>query len=58
MTSNCEMCMNYYYDEDYDCMTCAVDLDEDEYAGFMRGSTRQCPYFRPGDEYSIVKKQI
>lgn len=49
--------MNYIYDEDYECMTCAVDLDEDEYAGFISGRERSCPYFRPGDEYSIVRKQ-
>ena len=58
MDSRCESCMNYAYDEDYDCMTCAIDLDEDEYLGFISCNTRQCPYFRPGDEYSIVRKQI
>ncbi len=57
MKSNCDCCMNYIYDEDYECMTCAVDLDEDEYAGFISQSERRCPYFRPGDEYSIVRKQ-
>ena len=28
--SNCEYCVNYSYDEDYECYTCEVDLDEDE----------------------------
>ncbi len=58
MKSNCEFCINYYYDEDYECMICAIDLDEDEYAGFITGKTRSCPYFRQGDDYTIVRKQI
>lgn len=49
--------MNYTYDEDMEMMVCAVELDEDEYAGFISGTTRDCPYFRMGDEYSIVRKQ-
>ncbi|MBS7299360.1 MAG: hypothetical protein KIG65_09855 [Eubacteriales bacterium] len=58
MKSNCEFCINYIYDEEYECMTCVIDLDEDEYAGFITGRTRQCPYYRQGDEYTIVRKQI
>ena len=27
---NCESCLNYVYDEEYECYTCLVDLDEDE----------------------------
>lgn len=33
--SSCDICMNYTYDEDYECYTCEVDLDEDEMAHFM-----------------------
>ena len=55
--SNCEMCLNYEYDEEYDCYHCSVDLDEDEAERFMTYSYRQCPYYDPGDEYSIVRKQ-
>lgn len=58
MKTSCDCCMNYTYDDEYECMTCAVDLDEDEYAGFISGNNSRCPYFRPGDEYSIVRKQI
>ena len=58
MKSNCEFCINYIYDEEYECMTCAIDLDEDEYAGFITGRARSCPYYRQGDEYTIVRKQI
>ncbi len=54
---NCDVCVNFCYDEFYDCYTCCMDLDEDEMAQFLKGSFSQCPYFRFGDEYTIVKKQ-
>ncbi len=56
--SNCESCMNYEYDEDYECYTCMQDLDEDEMFRFIKGEFGECPYYRRGDEYSIVRKQI
>ena len=28
--ANCESCMNYEYDDDYECYVCTQDLDEDE----------------------------
>jgi len=55
--SNCEMCLYYEYDEEYDCYVCSMDLDEDETARFMTDTFRDCPYYNPGDEYSIVRKQ-
>ena len=56
--SNCESCMNYEYDEDYECYCCGMDLDEDEMVQFLRGQSFSCPYYRPGDEYMIVRKQM
>ena len=46
--TNCEYCVNYSYDEDYECYTCEVNLDEDEMAHFITGNFRQCPYFKMG----------
>ena len=57
MSNNCDYCMNYTYDEDMEMMVGAVELDQDEYARFVTGSVRSCPYFRMGDEYSVVRKQ-
>lgn len=57
MKSNCEVCMNYFYDEEYECYSCAMELDEDEYRQFIGDTFRNCPYFRPGDDYTIVRKQ-
>ncbi len=55
--SCCELCMNYYYDYDAESYACSVDLDEDEMAGFLLQTRRECPFFRFGDEYTIVSKQ-
>ena len=56
--SNCESCMYYDYDEDYECYTCEVSLDEDEMVKFMQDKFYHCPYYRAGDEYLIVRKQM
>lgn len=58
MKSNCDICMHYYYDYDYECYCCSMNLDEDEMQHFIRNSFDNCPYFRLGDDYTIVKKQI
>ena len=57
-TGNCEQCNNYVYDEDYECYTCEMDLDEDEMARFLADKYRDCPYFLPVDEYLVVRKQM
>ncbi len=53
----CEYCANYFYDEEYECYVCDVSLDEDEMSRFMTNTLKDCPYFRDGDEYKIVRKQ-
>ncbi len=58
MKSNCDYCLYYEYDEDYDCMECSMELDEDEMEHYLRGEYRECPYFIMGDEYRIVRKQV
>lgn len=56
--SNCDYCSNYVYDDDYECYTCLVNLDEDEMARFMTHTFDRCPYFRMDDDYKIVRKQM
>ncbi len=58
MANNCETCVNYEYDEEYDYYVCAKNLDEDEMYRFIKGDFRDCPYYQFGDEYQIVKKQM
>ena len=57
MTADCEHCLNYVYDEELEEYVCGVNMDEDEYAKMLMGHEKRCPYFRFGDEYSIVRKQ-
>ncbi len=56
--SNCDCCINYIYDDEYECYTCQMNLDEDEMMRFLSKSIDDCPYFRLNDEYKIVRKQI
>lgn len=56
--TNCECCMNYSYDEEYNYYVCVVNLDEDEMGKFISNSFDNCPYFQFNDEYKIVRKQI
>ena len=55
---NCEYCVNYSYDDDYECYTCEVNLDEDEMGRFLRGTVSACPYYQSDDEYRIVRRQM
>ena len=54
----CENCVYYIYDEDYEEYICTMDMDEDEYAHLMSDERYSCPYYRNGDEYAVVRKQM
>ena len=58
MAGICEECVHYDYDEELDAYYCTMDLDEDEMVKFITGNFHQCPYFKMGDEYRIVRKQM
>ncbi len=53
----CDDCANYVYDCDYEVYSCMVNLDEDEMARFLSGASFDCPYYRSGDEYKVVRSQ-
>lgn len=57
MASNCDECVNYVYDEEDECYTCLVNLDEDEMYRFLQGTNYDCPYYDPDDEYKLARKQ-
>ena len=56
--TNCEDCVYYEYDPEADTNYCEADLDEDEMARFMEDRFYDCPYYRLGDEYAIVRHQM
>ncbi len=54
----CDTCANYVYDEDWECYTCMVNMDEDDYARLMGSKKVECPYYQDNDEYKVVRHQI
>lgn len=56
--TSCESCIYYSFDEEYECNVCLMNLDEDEMYRFMQNTFDNCPYYKYGDEYTIVRKQI
>ena len=57
MTASCEMCANYAYDEEYNEYFCDANMDEDEIVRIFGSGSGLCPYFRPDDEYGLVRHQ-
>ena len=55
--TNCDTCAFYAYDADYEAYVCDMDMDEDDYMGLMSDERFQCPYYRLGDEYAVVREQ-
>ena len=56
--TSCESCAYYAWDEEYECYICEMDLDEDEMVRFLQDTYYNCPYYRNGDEYVVVRKQM
>ena len=55
---SCGSCTYYIYDEDYESYVCDKNMDEDEYIRLMTDRYFQCPFYRNGDEYAVVRKQM
>ena len=56
--SECDTCANYYFDEEFDEYICGVNMDEDDLVRFLSDRRENCPYYRNGDEYRMVRKQM
>lgn len=55
--NQCEYCLYFGYDEEYEESYCTMNIDQDEFEKLIYSRESSCPYFRMGDEYTIVKKQ-
>ena len=53
-----ETCAFYVYDDEYGAYLCDMNMDEDDYVRIMTDRHYQCPYYRNGDEYAVVRKQM
>ena len=58
MGNLCDTCAYLIYDEDYEDYVCDCQMDEDDYAMVLRSGHRDCPLYRNGDEYLVVRKQM
>lgn len=57
--ASCETCQYAYIDEFTGEPVCDLDLDEDEVIRLSHRQTRECPYYKNGDEYqTTVKHQM
>ena len=54
----CDTCANYCYDEEYEEYICDANMDEDDLVRFLGNQKNGCPYYRNGDEYQVVRKQM
>jgi hypothetical protein len=56
--TSCDTCAYLIYDEEYEDYLCDINMDEDDAMRLMTDSHFSCPYYRSGDEYAIVRKQM
>lgn len=58
MQTSCDFCAYNEYDEEDECYYCSVNMDEDDMARFIQSSYKNCPYYKSGDEYQVVRHQM
>ncbi|MBR2259242.1 MAG: hypothetical protein IJ899_18315 [Blautia sp.] len=58
MDNLCSQCAYLIYDEDNEEYVCDAGMDEDDYSRLSQNGYRQCPYYRNGDEYLVVRSQM
>ena len=57
VSTECDTCWYYDYDEEYDEYYCMMDLDEDEYYRYLVCNREKCPFYRQGDDYTLARRQ-
>ena len=53
----CDSCVYYVYDDDWEEYFCTANLDEDDLSRLLQSRRNTCPYYRLYDEYKTVRKQ-
>ncbi len=56
--SSCDTCAYLVYDDEFEEYVCDVSMDEDDMSRLMSDSHYSCPFYKYGDEYSVVRKQM
>lgn len=55
--NQCDYCLYLDTDQETGDVYCSINMDQDELERLKLNSRASCPYFRQGDDYTIVKKQ-
>ena len=56
--NNCETCQYADVDENIGEAFCGLDLDEDEVIRLSYRRSKECPFYKDGDEYKTVRHQM
>lgn len=56
--ASCETCAYAYMDEMTGEAVCDLNLDEDEVIRLSQSKSKECPFYRDGDEYKTVRHQM
>ncbi len=56
--ASCDTCAFNVYDDEDECYYCEVNMDEDDAVRLSQGQYKECPYYRNGDEYAVVRHQM
>jgi hypothetical protein len=46
------------YDDETEEYICDINMDEDDYSRLVSNHFKECPYFKDGDEYKVVRHQM
>lgn len=57
-SGDCNTCVFYAYDEDYEDYFCQANMDEDDVVRLMTDKDFGCPYYQLDDEYGVVRHQM
>jgi len=55
--NECDCCLYLAEDQEMGEFYCSMNFDQDELEKWITDRHASCPYFRRGDDYSIVRKQ-
>ena len=56
--SSCDTCAYLTYDDDYEDYVCDINMDEDDYSRLLENRHKECPFYRDGDDYKVVRHQM
>ncbi len=56
--ASCETCQYAAIDEITGEAFCDLDLDEDEVIRLSNRRSKECPFYKDGDEYKTVRHQM